>query len=84
MRFTIRDLLLLMLVAALAIGWLVDRQHLADENQQLRTEPPPATIPRWPAALDTQAERDGLQKDLQELRQGWDKHWQRSPSPPND
>ena len=46
MKFTIRDLFLVTLVVALALGWWLDRSHLASENrqlemrEQLRTTPP--------------------------------------------
>ena len=46
MKFTIRDLFLVTMIVALAVGWWLDRSHLASENrqlemrEQLRTMPP--------------------------------------------
>ena len=37
-RFTIRDLVLLTLVVALAVGWWIDRSHLSEQNNALRNE----------------------------------------------
>jgi hypothetical protein len=34
-RFTIRDLLWLTLVVAMAVGWWLDRSHLAASNKDL-------------------------------------------------
>lgn len=35
LRFTIRDVLLITAIAALALGWTIDRSRLAQSNQEL-------------------------------------------------
>jgi len=40
MTFFIRELLLVTMVVALALGWWVDRSKLADEVRRLRSPPP--------------------------------------------
>jgi len=37
-RFTIRDLVLAMLVVAMGVGWSVDRSQLSQQNRSLRDE----------------------------------------------
>jgi hypothetical protein len=39
MKFSIRDLFLVTLIVALAVGWWVDRSKLADEVRRLRSPP---------------------------------------------
>jgi hypothetical protein len=41
MRFSIRDLLWLTLLAAFAVGWWIDRSRLAAEVDRLKPEPFP-------------------------------------------
>jgi len=36
-RFTIRDVLLVMVIVGLAVGWLIDRDRIRRERQALRT-----------------------------------------------
>jgi|SoiMethySBSTD1v2_1073268.scaffolds.fasta_scaffold2764578_2 hypothetical protein len=38
MKFTIRDLLLVTAIVALAVGWWLDRSHLAQENRRLEMQ----------------------------------------------
>ena len=38
LKFSIRELLLLTLVAAMALGWWIDRSALVSENARLATE----------------------------------------------
>ncbi len=39
-QFSIRDVLLIMLIVGLAVGWFIDHRRLADESQQAAaTEP---------------------------------------------
>ena len=46
MKFSIRDLLLVTVIVALAVGWWLDRSYLAQENfrhemqERLRNSPP--------------------------------------------
>ena len=37
-RFTIRDVLLLTLIAALVLGWVIDRTRLSQSNRELLTQ----------------------------------------------
>jgi len=53
LRFTIRDLLWLTLVVAMAVGWWVDRQELNRRILIAETTPDPA---QNPAAYDPSAE----------------------------
>jgi hypothetical protein len=59
LRFTIRDLLWLTLVVAMAVGWWIDRRNVVDEMRQLVS-----LYERQPKLL---RERDRLQA----LANGW-------------
>jgi hypothetical protein len=45
LRFTIRDLLWLTLVVALAVGWWIDHRRLTDFIMYLNEPPPPLQSP---------------------------------------
>jgi hypothetical protein len=63
MKFSIRDLLLVTVIVALAVGWVVDRSNMGSENARLRKlledipmplsplhpGPPPGWNPQTPA-----------------------------------
>jgi hypothetical protein len=76
MKFTIRDLLWLTVVVALAVGWWIDARRRDAANAQLTTELANATR-QWIAAqqLDTAAIR--LVESEAELRSAL-----RNPTPP--
>jgi hypothetical protein len=38
MKFSIRDVLLVTVIAALAVGWWLDRSQLSQQNRSLRDE----------------------------------------------
>ena len=38
MKYSLRSLMIVMLLAAICAGWWADRQRLADENMRLRQE----------------------------------------------
>jgi len=40
MKFTIRDLLLVTVIAALVVGWWVDRSRLANQIRKLKDRSP--------------------------------------------
>ena len=49
MKFSIRDLFLVTVIVALAVGWCVDMTKLADEVRRLSPDPNITThySPRW-------------------------------------
>jgi hypothetical protein len=80
MRFTIRDLLLLMLVGALAIGWVVDRKHLADENEKLRKASDQANA--WVVPIEKAMKDGSIRNQMKAIREYSDRKW-RGESMPN-
>jgi hypothetical protein len=48
MRFSIRDLLLVTVIVALAVGWGVDRSRLAKENDRLEFREQLRNAPKKP------------------------------------
>ncbi len=64
MKFSIRDLLLVTVIVALALGWWVDRTRLARENRRLKRPIKPYYTTGPAPDFLMKAERQGRLKSI--------------------
>ena len=73
-RFSIRDLMLVTLVAAVVVYWIIDHSRLAVEIERLKN-PYSALLDEIKTLPEESRSHVYTSEELRKIRQDWERHW---------